>query len=103
VKKLDKNIVLVGLVLAVILLVGQGCVGEAKGAVPGKPACKDGKDNDGDRLIDYPADPGCSSAEDRDEYNAPAAYCGDGSCNGAETCSNCQIDCGTCTNQTNST
>ena len=36
------------------------------GYVPGRagtttPECSDGKDNDGDGLIDYPADPGCAS------------------------------------------
>lgn len=34
---------------------------------PPPPACSDGIDNDGDGLIDYPADPGCSSASDTDE------------------------------------
>jgi hypothetical protein len=32
-------------------------------------ACSDGVDNDGDTLIDYPADPGCSSLSDTDETN----------------------------------
>ncbi len=27
---------------------------------------------------------------------APSPYCGDGSCNGSETCSSCASDCGTC-------
>ncbi len=36
-----------------------------------KPQCKDGKDNDGDGLIDYPADPGCSSRNDNSEFNQP--------------------------------
>jgi hypothetical protein len=35
--------------------------------------CNDGKDNDGDGLIDM-ADPGCSSKTDNDEYNAPANH-----------------------------
>lgn len=35
-----------------------------------KPACNDGRDNDGDGLIDL-ADPGCTSKSDRDESNAP--------------------------------
>ncbi len=26
----------------------------------------------------------------------PSAFCGDGSCNGSETCSSCPADCGTC-------
>lgn len=33
-------------------------------------ACSDGIDNDGDTLIDYPADPGCSSLSDSDETNS---------------------------------
>lgn len=33
--------------------------------------CADGADNDGDGKIDYPADPGCTSNSDNDEYNAP--------------------------------
>lgn len=35
-----------------------------------KPQCSDGVDNDGDGLIDYPNDPGCTSATDTDETNA---------------------------------
>jgi hypothetical protein len=31
--------------------------------------CSDGVDNDGDGLVDFPADPGCSNEEDNDEYN----------------------------------
>ncbi len=31
--------------------------------------CSDGVDNDTDGLMDYPADPGCSSATDDDEFN----------------------------------
>jgi hypothetical protein len=34
-------------------------------------ACSDGKDNDTDGKTDYPADPGCTTANDTDEYNAP--------------------------------
>ncbi|HII71147.1 TPA: PKD domain-containing protein [Candidatus Woesearchaeota archaeon] len=44
----------------------------------GLPACSDGQDNDGDGLVDYPADPGCTSAQDDDEYNAPLPACSDG-------------------------
>ncbi len=29
--------------------------------------CNDRKDNDGDTLVDYPADPGCTSKQDNDE------------------------------------
>ena len=34
------------------------------------PQCSDGIDNDGDLLIDYPADLGCDSAADDNEVNA---------------------------------
>lgn len=38
---------------------------------PPTTQCNDGVDNDGDTLIDYPNDPGCSSASDDDETDAP--------------------------------
>lgn len=34
-------------------------------------ACGDGADNDGDGLVDFPDDPGCTNADDTDEYNPP--------------------------------
>ena len=39
------------------------------------PPCADGLDNDGDGLIDFPADPGCASAGDNDETDVE---CSDG-------------------------
>ena len=39
--------------------------------------CSDGKDNDGDGLIDYPKDHGCSSAGDNDEDNSPVPISGE--------------------------
>lgn len=36
---------------------------------PPKAQCEDGLDNDSDTLIDYPSDPGCTSATDNDETN----------------------------------
>jgi len=41
-----------------------------------KPLCSDGLDNDGDGLIDYPADKGCTSADDNDEVDPPPAKAG---------------------------
>lgn len=38
-------------------------------APPPKALCADGIDNDGDGAIDYPSDPGCTSAIDDDETN----------------------------------
>lgn len=40
---------------------------------PPPPACSDRLDNDGDGLIDYPADPGCESTGDDDETDPPPA------------------------------
>jgi hypothetical protein len=34
-----------------------------------RPACRDGRDNDGDGLVDYPADPGCRNRNDNRERN----------------------------------
>lgn len=34
--------------------------------------CANGRDDDGDGLIDFPNDPGCTDAEDDDEYNPTA-------------------------------
>ncbi len=43
------------------------------------PQCADGIDNDFDNLTDYPDDPGCGSAVDEDEFNAPITpQCNDG-------------------------
>ena len=39
---------------------------------PPSYACSNGSDDDGDGKIDYPADPGCTSATDTDEQDAPA-------------------------------
>jgi hypothetical protein len=35
------------------------------------PQCSDGRDNDSDGRIDYPADPGCTGTSDNDETNPP--------------------------------
>jgi len=47
---------------------------------PQTTQCSDSVDNDSDGKIDYPQDPGCSSAQDTDEYNAPTPQpqCNDG-------------------------
>lgn len=38
-----------------------------------KPACANGKDDDGNGLVDHPADPGCAFADDDDERGASFA------------------------------
>jgi hypothetical protein len=48
----------------------------------GTPQCSDGIDNDGDSLIDFPADPGCTDANDNDETTGG----GGGGGGGGETC-----------------
>lgn len=40
--------------------------------------CSDGKDNDGDGMIDFPADLGCTGEDDENEDDAPSAQCSDG-------------------------
>jgi len=57
---------------------------------PPTPQCSDGFDNDGDGNIDL-TDSGCSSGSDNDESD-----CGDGTCEGNETCSDCEEDCSIC-------
>lgn len=42
------------------------------------PVCSDGQDNDGDGLIDFPDDPGCSGSKDASEINR---QCSDGADN----------------------
>ncbi len=44
--------------------------------IPAPTQCSDGIDNDGDGLIDHPADPGCFSLTDDDEFNAPTSGSG---------------------------
>jgi len=47
--------------------------------------CADGIDNDGDGLTDFPADPGCTDANDDDETDAPVFQCSDGIDNDGDT------------------
>ena len=53
----------------------QGLAGDTKTRVvnvnPIVTQCSDGKDNDGDGKIDYPADTGCDNPNDNDENNKP--------------------------------
>lgn len=56
------------------IVMSRSYIGPPTGGEPPPPppaACSDTLDNDSDGLIDYPADPGCSSAADTDETNAP--------------------------------
>jgi len=47
---------------------------------PTPPQCSNGIDDDGDGLVDFPADPGCASATDLDEHG-PTLACDDGADN----------------------
>ncbi|MGQ0620374.1 MAG: OmpA family protein [Panacagrimonas sp.] len=49
---------------------------EPVAVVPPPAVCSDTLDNDGDGLIDFPADPGCTAADDGDETDPP--QCSDG-------------------------
>ena len=42
------------------------------------PQCSDGLDNDGDGLVDFPADCGCTDANDNSEAPNPVRACNDG-------------------------
>ncbi len=76
------------IVLAVVAVVAQMTISAS--AVRGKVECNDKKDNDYDGKIDL-ADAGCANRNDNDESN-----CGDGACEGVETCASCVADCGPC-------
>jgi parallel beta-helix repeat protein len=77
---------------------GQGIAQRFGGTAPdlgaiesGPSECQDGADNDGDGDTDFPSDSGCSAADDLDESD-----CGDGVCEGSDSCSTCASDCGAC-------
>lgn len=67
-------------------------------------ACSDGIDNDGDGLVDFPTDPGCSSLVDTDETNTSGGGGGGGGgggSSGGTVCPNPTILInGVCTDQT---
>jgi hypothetical protein len=59
-----------------LFLLSVGCAGNKNN---GKHTqCSDGIDNDADGLIDFPADPGCTSADDDTEDSLPSPQCNDG-------------------------
>ena len=55
----------------------NGCGGTSNDKA-GNPPCSDGVDNDRDGLIDFPDDPGCTSANGSNEAAAPSPQCSDG-------------------------
>ena len=61
--------------------------------------CSDHKDNDLNGLIDYPADPGCTSEFDNTEYTAPVYQCSDSIDNDGDTFIDYPADPG-CTSST---
>ena len=120
---MDKRIFLLAvfLVLAIGMIAPMAFAGRDK-ARRAKAACKDGSDNDGDGLTDWPDDPGCSNRNDASELNPniecddgvdndgdddidyndggcsgptddDETNCGDGVCEGGETVGNCPQDC----------
>ncbi|MBU0898641.1 MAG: hypothetical protein KJ613_02385 [Nanoarchaeota archaeon] len=91
-----KLIVLLLVSTFVVSIIAGPVVLAGKGGSKGPSQCKDGIDNDNDGFIDYPNDLGCDNKNDNDEWNPTIIYCGDGTCNGDETCETCSIDCGEC-------
>ncbi|MBU1036912.1 hypothetical protein KKF32_02665, partial [Patescibacteria group bacterium] len=80
-----KNILIIILILVLFLFFNNNpffiqAAGESNLGLQIEPLyqCADGLDNDGDGLIDYPNDPGCSSASDNDETDPSVAQCADG-------------------------
>jgi hypothetical protein len=73
--------VFAGLGISILLLVGGANIAGALNGGSGPsdsptnkkevnpPACRDGRDNDKDGLVDYPADPGCKSQDDPTEQS----------------------------------
>ena len=56
---------------------GQGC--RSGRCLPSVPQCSDLEDNDQDGIIDFPLEPGCSTAGDNDEVDPdPVPACGNG-------------------------
>ena len=72
---MDKRLVfgLVILALVAFAVLAFSPVAEAARA----KQCSDGIDNDGDAKVDYPADPGCTSAHDDNEFNVWPNSCSD--------------------------
>ncbi|MEK7560138.1 MAG: hypothetical protein AAB522_02470, partial [Patescibacteria group bacterium] len=65
---------------------GTHCDDAAHGQTTTKPQCSDGKDNDDDGLIDYPADKSCYSVTDGDEAYPPICTTAS-SCTTMDSCS----------------
>lgn len=66
-----------------VALAGAGALGppsaiaSAAIAAQAKPPCSDGRDNDNDGYVDYPADAGCDSETATDEAARPQPECAD--------------------------
>jgi hypothetical protein len=63
--------------VALISLIACGDNHEGQPDAQPRPACSDGKDNDGDGLIDFPKDPGCVDATSESEDAPIRPQCSD--------------------------
>ena len=68
--------------IATLVVSGAACGGGGGGGdddvdASSQPACSNGRDDDGDTLVDFPADPGCESADDPDESGSGLPDCAD--------------------------
>jgi len=82
---------LIALLVAVVALAGVGAWTVTNAQTP-LAACSDGIDNEGDGLVDFPADLGCTDAADLDEVDPPA--CSDGRDNDGDGLSDFPADFG---------
>jgi hypothetical protein len=73
VKYMNRKLIL-GIVMLVLMI---GSASAVKAVTGNQPQCNDGIDNDGDGLIDYPADPGCYDYTDNSEVNVGLPQCSD--------------------------
>jgi hypothetical protein len=68
-----RSILLIALLSAVVV----ACGSDPK-KVDDKPQCSNGSDDDGDGMVDYPDDVGCTDADDDTEDSLPLPKCSDG-------------------------
>jgi hypothetical protein len=65
-----RRITIIAIVASALAFLGSAAIAHLSGGESAKPQCSNGFDDDSDGKIDYPADSGCTSKNDKSEYNA---------------------------------